>query len=101
MLCALIYSILGTSGLDVQVLAMAREHCETLEMTLFSDCVGGSKAVVLTWILITHCVYSNCVTGQVSCKQKLDILECEVKWALGGITTNKDSGGDGIPVEIF
>ena len=28
-----------------------------------------------------------------------DILECEVKWALGSITTNKASGGDGIPVE--
>ena len=30
-----------------------------------------------------------------------DILECEVKWALGSITTDKDSGGDGIPAEIF
>ena len=30
-----------------------------------------------------------------------DILECEVKWALGSITTNKASGGYGIPVEIF
>ena len=30
-----------------------------------------------------------------------DILECEVKWALGSITTNKDSGDDGIPVELF
>ena len=30
-----------------------------------------------------------------------DILECEVKWALRSITTNKDSGGDGIPAEIF
>ena len=30
-----------------------------------------------------------------------DILECEVKWALGGIVTNKASGGDGIPVELF
>ena len=30
-----------------------------------------------------------------------DIMECEVKWALGGITTNKASGGDGIPVEPF
>ena len=30
-----------------------------------------------------------------------DTLECEVKWALGNITTNKASGGDGIPVEIF
>ena len=30
-----------------------------------------------------------------------DILECEVKWALGSITMNKVSGGDGIPVELF
>ena len=29
-----------------------------------------------------------------------DILECEVKWALESITKNKDSGGDGIPVEL-
>ena len=29
-----------------------------------------------------------------------DTLECEVKWALGSITTNKASGGDGIPVEL-
>ena len=32
---------------------------------------------------------------------ELDILECEVRWALGSITTNKTSGGDGIPVELF
>ena len=30
-----------------------------------------------------------------------DILESEVKWALGSITTSKASGGDGIPVELF
>ena len=30
-----------------------------------------------------------------------DILECEVKWALGSIITNKPSGGDGIPAELF
>ena len=30
-----------------------------------------------------------------------DILKCEVKWALESITTNKASGGDGIPVELF
>ena len=30
-----------------------------------------------------------------------DILECEVKWALGSITTNKASGGDGIPADLF
>ena len=33
--------------------------------------------------------------------QEPDILECEVKWALGSITTNKASGGDGIPDELF
>ena len=32
---------------------------------------------------------------------ELDILECEVKWALGSITTKKASGGDGIPAELF
>ena len=30
-----------------------------------------------------------------------DILECEVQWTLGSISTNKASGGDGIPVELF
>ena len=30
-----------------------------------------------------------------------NILECEIKWALGSITTNKANGGDGIPVELF
>ena len=30
-----------------------------------------------------------------------DILECEVKWALGSITTNKATGGDGVPVELY
>ena len=30
-----------------------------------------------------------------------DILDCEVKWALGSITTNKPSGGDGIPLSYF
>ena len=32
---------------------------------------------------------------------ELDILECEVRWALGSITTNKASGGDGIQAELF
>ena len=30
-----------------------------------------------------------------------NILDCEVKWSLGSMTTNKASGGDGIPVELF
>ena len=39
--------------------------------------------------------------GGVITHLKPDILECEVKWALGSITTNKASGGNGIPVELF
>ena len=35
------------------------------------------------------------------CDHSLQILECEVKCALGNITTNKTSGGDGIPAELF
>ena len=40
--------------------------------------------------------HNGMITHQVS-----DILEWEVKWALGSIATNKASGGDGIPVELF
>ena len=39
--------------------------------------------------------------GDVITHLQPDILECEVKWALGSITTNKTSGGDAIPVELF
>ena len=39
----------------------------------------------------------NCVATHL----EPDILECEVKWALGSINTNKASGGDGIPIELF
>ena len=39
--------------------------------------------------------------GGVSTHLEPHILECEVKWALGSITMNKASGGDGIPVELF
>ena len=39
--------------------------------------------------------------GVITHLEPADILECEVKWALGSITTNKASGGDGIPVELF
>ena len=41
------------------------------------------------------------VITHLGCLECLDILECEVKWALGSITMNKASGGDGIPVDLF
>ena len=42
-----------------------------------------------------------CNHGGVITHLELDILECEVKWALGSITMDKSSGGDRIPVELF
>ena len=41
------------------------------------------------------------VVTSVITHQESDTLECEDKWALGSITTNKASGGDGIPIELF
>ena len=43
----------------------------------------------------------SCLGSSDSTHLEPDILECEVKWALGSVTTNKASGGDGIPVELF
>ena len=47
-------------------------------------------------ILMTQINYHGVITHL-----EPDILECEVKWALGSITMNEASGGDGIPVELF
>ena len=41
------------------------------------------------------------ITTMVNHSSTQDNLKCEVKWALGSITTNKASGGDGIPSELF
>ena len=45
-------------------------------------------------------MYSSYLTNTIKSLEP-DILECEVKWDLESITTNKASGGDGIPVELF
>ena len=54
--------------------------------------LGHPSAPVMTDLDNQECVMSHLES---------DILECEVKWALGSITTNKISGGDGIPAELF
>ena len=48
------------------------------------------------WVKMTVLLYGCMITHL-----EPDILECEVKWALRSITTNKASGGDGMPVELF
>ena len=51
-------------------------------------------------------LHKKCLNDLENCKGLIthlqsDILVCEVKWELGNITVNKDSGGDGIPAELF
>ena len=59
--------------------------------------MGRASPGAYTCILVkAKVVYDGVITHL-----EPDILECEVKWALGSITTNKASGGDGIPVELF
>ena len=55
--------------------------------------------VFFTWI--PRYVYPFFLVGGGLITYFLDILECEVKWALENITTNKASGSDRIPVELF
>ena len=74
---------------------------------------GIYQAIVLEWIAIsfsreeyTEELYKKDIHDPdnhdgVITHQEPDILECEVKWALESITTNKASGGDGIPGELF
>ena len=57
---------------------------------LISGSSAFSKTSLNIWKLIVHISHLES-----------DILECELKWALGSISTNKTSGGDGIPVELF
>ena len=84
-------------------------------MTVVSDCLlphPSLRAYHLTWVSLTLDAGSlkNCTRKDhndpdnhdgVITHLEPDILECEVKWALGSITMNKGRAGDGIPVELF
>ena len=61
--------------------------------TLCSQCIGSIHSM---GIKIPQDNHNSVITDL-----EPDILECEVQWALGSITTNKASGGDGIPAELF
>ena len=70
----------------VSVLALtpANQINSKSKFSLYIKCINNASLIEL---LITHL--------------EPDTLYCEVKWALGSITTNKANGGDGIPVELF
>ena len=60
-----------------------------------------AKAIKKRWQQYTEELYKNDNHDGLITHLEPDILECEVKWALESITTNKASGGDGIPIELF
>ena len=61
---------------------------------------GYKKQLIQIYLLSFQLVEKDNHDGVITDLEP-DILECEVKWALESITTNKASGGDGIPVELF
>ena len=66
----------------------------------------GTEDIKKTWQEYTEELYKNDVHDPDKHNGGIthlvpDILECEVKWALGSITTNKASGGDRIPATLF
>ena len=65
-----------------------------------------AEEIKKSWQKYTEELYKRDLHGQdnhdgVITHLEPDILKCEVKWALGSITMNKASGGDGIPVDLF
>ena len=60
-----------------------------------------AKDIKKRWQEYTEELHKNDLHDAVITHLESDILECKVKWALGSITMNKASGGDGIPVELF
>ena len=65
-----------------------------------------AKDIKKMWQEYTEELYKKGLQDPDNCNDVIthlepDILECKIKWALGSITMNKASGGDGIPVELF
>ena len=69
-----------------------------IDLTEAEDIERGGKN---TQKNCTEKIFMNQIITMGDHQLEPDILECEVKWALGSINTNKASGGDGIPVELF
>ena len=65
------------------------------------DRFGLVWTILVSWVLKAGILKWFAIPFSVITHLEPDILECEVKWALGRITMNKASGGDGIPVELF
>ena len=83
-------SIKDRNGMDLTEAEDIKKRWQEYTVELY-------KKIFTTQIIMMVMVMVN----QISTQLELDVLECEVKQALGSITMNKASGGDGIPVELF
>ena len=96
---SLLQGIFPTKGLNLSL-----PHCRWLLYQLSHK--GSPEDIKERWQEYTEELYKKDLHDPDNHESMIthlepDILECEVKWALGSITTNKASGGDGIPVELF
>ena len=84
--------------MNFQMLKLDLEKAEEPEIKLPTSVGSSKKQASSKKNLFLHDPDNH---GGVITHLEPDILECEVKWALGSITMNKASGGDGIPVDLF
>ena len=81
-------------------------HSDACILLTTQDYLTEAEDIKKTWQEYTEELYKKDLQDPdnqdgVITDLETDILECEVKWALESITTNKASGGDGIPIELF
>ena len=90
-------SIKDRNGRDLIEAEDIKKWQEYTEELYKKDLHNPDNHDLCVWALYDITVWYVCVITHI----EPDILECEVKWTLGSITTNKASGSDGIPVELF
>ena len=92
------------------IVMLSKAHLTSHSRVQQTDSKSGKEYVKAVYCHRAYLTYMQSTSWEMldwkkhkleSIKHNPDILECEVKWALGSITMNKASGGDGIPIELF
>ena len=106
--CLLISWLQSPSAVILEPRKIKSDTVSTISPSISHEVVGPDAMIFIFWMLsqLFHSPLSLSSRGPdnhdgvITCLES-DILECKVKWALGSITMNKASGGDGIPTELF
>ena len=95
--------IFPTQGSNPRLLCLLHQQVDSLPLAPPGKSLGHIRGPILAYDMSDFPFYIQgaCDHDGVITDLEPDILECEVKWALESFTTNKASGGDGIPVELF